>query len=84
MRIDKYLKIARIVKRRTICKELAEKGRVTINGRVAKPGTEVKVNDQIVINMSDRVLTIKVTDIKEFIGKDETTGLFEVVNETIK
>lgn len=82
MRVDKYLKVSRIVKRRAVCKELAERGRVLINDKVAKPGSEVKVGDVLIIQLSDRVLTIKIVDVKEYAGKDESGALYEVVAET--
>ncbi|MDD2434087.1 MAG: RNA-binding S4 domain-containing protein [Bacilli bacterium] len=84
MRIDKYLKVARIVKRRTVCKELADNGRININGRLAKAGTEIHENDIIELQLSDRNLTIKVLNVKEYASKDETISMYEVVAETMK
>ena len=52
MRLDKYLKVSRLVKRRTLAKEISDQGRVTINGNVAKAGTDVKVEDELVIRLS--------------------------------
>ncbi len=84
MRIDKYLKVSRLVKRRSVCKELAERGRVLINGKVAKPGSEVKIGDNVVILLLDREISIKVNDVREFANKDEIASLFEVVEEKFK
>ena len=62
MRIDKYLKVARVLKRRVVAKELADNERLLINGRVAKAGNEVKINDQITITFGHRHLKIRVLD----------------------
>lgn len=84
MRIDKYLKVTRLVKRRTVCKELAEKGRVYINGKVAKPASEINENDVVEINLADRVIKIRVTSVKEYAPKEEVYSLFEVIEEKMK
>ncbi|MEG0823333.1 MAG: RNA-binding S4 domain-containing protein [Erysipelotrichaceae bacterium] len=83
MRLDKYLKVARILKKRSISKELADTSRVFINGKVAKPSTEVKVNDLIKIVFGYRELTIKVLDIAKQANKNDAALLFEVVDEVI-
>ena len=64
MRLDKYLKVSRIIKRRTIAKEACEGGRVNINGKVAKPSSEVKEGDIIEIKYANRSLKAKIIDIK--------------------
>lgn len=81
MRLDKYLKVARILKRRTISKELAENSRVLINGKVAKPAKEVNIGDVIEIVYGNRVLKVKVKDIKEVVKKNDATVLYEVLDE---
>ena len=60
MRLDKYLKVSRIIKRRTVAKEVADKGRIKINGILAKSSTDVKINDQIEIQFGNKLLTVKV------------------------
>ena len=60
MRLDKYLKVSRIIKRRTVAKEACESGRVTINGKVAKPSTDVKEDDIIEISFANKVLKAKI------------------------
>ena len=60
MRLDKYLKVSRIIKRRTVAKEACESGRVTINGKVAKPSTEVKEDDIIEISFANKTLKAKI------------------------
>lgn len=79
MRIDKYLKITRLIKRRTIAKEACAQGRITINDKLAKPGSEVSVNDIIAMDFSSRIIKVKVLIIKEHVKKEETTELYEVI-----
>ena len=81
MRLDKYLKVARILKRRTISKELAENSRVLVNGKVAKPAKEVNIGDVIEIVYGNRVLKVKVKDIKDVVKKNDATVLYEDLDE---
>lgn len=70
MRLDKYLKVSRIIKRRTIAKDLADDERVYINGKLAKPAADVMVGDEIQIHFEHRHITIQVTFISEKMHKD--------------
>lgn len=81
MRLDKFLKISRIIKRRSVAKEIADQGRVFINGKVAKSSTNVSVGDQLEINFGNKKLTVKVEDIKDTTKKDEAQNLYTVVAE---
>ncbi|NLZ75051.1 MAG: RNA-binding S4 domain-containing protein [Erysipelotrichia bacterium] len=81
MRLDKYLKVARILKRRTVSKELAVNERITINGKIAKPSKEVNIGDIIEITYGNRVMKIKVLDIKEMVRKNDASILYEVLEE---
>ena len=81
MRIDKFLKVVRIMKRRTISKELVDAGRVTINERVAKPSSEVKPGDIITIKLVDRRITVRVEDIKATFKKEEADSAYVILNE---
>lgn len=81
MRLDKYLKVSRILKRRTISKELAANQRVIVNGKVAKPSYEVKVNDEIEIIFGKRHLKVKVLMMKEVVRKNDADILYEVLDE---
>ncbi len=83
MRLDKYLKTARILKRRTVSKQLAAHQRVTVNGRIAKPSAEVNVGDVIEVTFGERRLKVRVLDIKETIRKNEADALYEVLQESI-
>ncbi len=80
MRIDKYLKNARIIKRRTIAKEACEQGRVLINGKVSKPGDEVKVGDKIQINFGNGSVNIEVLEVKDNVSKDAATTLYKNID----
>lgn len=81
MRLDKYLKVARILKRREAAKELALQDRVWINGRLAKPSSEVEVGDEIRLKFGYRMLTIKVEDIQKQVSKQNAALLFSVISE---
>lgn len=81
MRIDRYLKIARIVKKRPVSKELALQDRILINGKAAKPSSDVKVNDEVDCYFGHRHLKIKVLEIVESIKKAQTATLYEVILE---
>lgn len=81
MRLDKYLKTARILKRREAAKELALQSRIWINDRIAKPSSEVHIGDQIRIRFGYRLLEIQVLDIQKQVSKQNTQTLFEVIKE---
>ncbi|KOF56201.1 MULTISPECIES: RNA-binding S4 domain-containing protein [Clostridium] len=80
MRLDKYLKISRIIKRRTVAKEACESGRVSINGKVAKPSTEVKEEDVIEIRYASKVLKAKILNISSHVLKEEAKQMYEVIS----
>ena len=82
MRIDKYLKVSRILKRRTVSKELALNERVEINGKTAKPSTEVKAGDIVTITFGNRILKVRVLSTEEVKKKKDASDLYEVMEET--
>ncbi|MDO4671011.1 MAG: RNA-binding S4 domain-containing protein [Aerococcus sp.] len=84
MRLDKFLKVARIIKRRQVAKEVADQGRVQINGHVAKSGSQVQEGDEITIEFGNKVSTFKVTAIKESTKKQDAEQMFTVLNEKMK
>ncbi len=84
MRLDKFLKISRIIKRRTVAKEIADQGRVTVNGKQAKSSTKVAIGDIIVIVFGNKTLTIKVKELRETTKKGEADSLFELISEEYK
>ena len=76
MRIDKYLKLTRIIKRRTVAQEACDQERVLINDKVAKAGTQVKIGDVIQITFGNNVSRYEVLDIKEHVKKEDTENLY--------
>ena len=79
MRLDKYLKVSRLIKRRTVANEACDAEKVTVNGKVARASYEVKTGDIIEINMGVKPLKVRVLDIREFTKKEEAAALYEVV-----
>lgn len=79
MRLDKFLKVSRVIKRRTVANEACEKGRVSINGKVAKPSGNVSVGDIIEITFGNGSTKVRVLAITEHAGKDTAREMFEVI-----
>jgi ribosomal 50S subunit-recycling heat shock protein len=79
MRVDKYLKNARIIKRRTIAKEACDQGRVLVNGREAKPGTELKVGDELLIRFGTKEMKIRVSGLDPSPRKEDAADMYEVL-----
>lgn len=77
MRLDKYLKVSRLIKRRTVANEACDAGRVSINGKPAKASAEVKIGDVIEIGFGTKNVKVEVTDIQETTKKDEAKDLFK-------
>lgn len=80
MRIDKFLKNSRIIKRRTVAKEACEQGRITVNEKIAKPGTEVKAGDIVFIQFGNRSLTVRVEVLTESCRKEDAAGMYTVID----
>jgi ribosomal 50S subunit-recycling heat shock protein len=79
MRLDKFLKVSRIIKRRTIAKDFADSERVLINGRVAKPSSEVKKGDTITLQIGSKKTVFEVLDIKENIRAAEAKNMYRII-----
>ena len=79
MRLDKYLKVSRIIKRRTVANEACDAGRVTINGRPAKASYDVKVGDILEIQFGNNPVKVEVTDVKETVKKDEAKEMYKTL-----
>lgn len=79
MRLDKYLKVSRLIKRRTVANEACDAGRVQINGKTAKAFVDVKVGDVIEIQFGTKNVKVEVTDIVETTKKDEAKDLFRYI-----
>lgn len=80
MRLDKYLKVSRIIKRRTVANNACDSEHVKVNGRDAKASYDVKVGDIIEISFGERILRVKVKDIKEHTLKNDASELYEVID----
>lgn len=79
MRLDKYLKVSRIIKRRTVANEACDQGRVTVNGKEARASYDVKVGDIIEISFGARNFKAKVTSVTETVKKDDAAGLYTIL-----
>ncbi|MCR5654667.1 MAG: RNA-binding S4 domain-containing protein [Lachnospiraceae bacterium] len=77
MRLDKYLKVSRLIKRRTVANEACDAGRVMINGKVAKASVDVKVGDEITINFGNKDVRVEVLSVADTAKKDEAKELFK-------
>ena len=80
MRLDKYLKVSRIIKRRPIAKEVADKGRIKVNGILAKSSTDLKINDEIEIRFGNKILLV--LEMKDSTKKEDATKMYEIIKET--
>lgn len=80
MRLDKYLKVSRIIKRRTIAKEACEGGRVSINDKVAKAGTVISEGDTIQIQFANQTLKAKIINIAEHVTKESAKEMYEIIS----
>ena len=81
MRIDKFLKDSRLIKRRTLAKEVAVQGRITINGKVAKASSTVKVGDELAIRFGQKIVTARVEELRETTKKEEAASMFTILKE---
>lgn len=84
MRLDKFLKVSRIIKRRSVAKEIADQGRITVNGRAAKSSSNVALGDQLIIKFGNKIETIKINKIIETTKKDEAEQMYEILDESYK
>lgn len=81
MRLDKYLKVSRIIKRRTVANEACDAGRVVVNGKIARASYDVKVNDVIELTLSARTVKARVVSVNEYAKKDEAAMMYEIIEE---
>ena len=80
MRIDKFLKVSRILKRRTVANDACQGGRVSVNGKDVKPSYNLKIGDEVEIRFGEGSLKFKVLNLKETVKKDEASSLYEIIN----
>lgn len=81
MRLDKFLKVSRIIKRRTLAKEIADQGRISINGTPGKASSNVKIGDELLIRFGQKLVTVEIEDLKETTRKEDATNLYRIVKE---
>jgi ribosomal 50S subunit-recycling heat shock protein len=81
MRLDKFLKVSRLIKRRTLAKEVADQGRISINGIQAKASTDVKAGDELVIRFGQKLVTVHVNELKETTKKEEAANMYSIIRE---
>ncbi len=79
MRLDKYLKVSRLIKRRTVANEACDGGRVSVNGKPARASYDVKVGDVLAISLGEKTLTVRVTDVSDVVRKENAATLYEIV-----
>ena len=82
MRLDKFLKVSRLIKRRTVANEACDSQRISVNGKNAKASYDVKVGDLITVAFGTKSVTVKVLEIKETTKKSESMGMYEIVSES--
>ena len=82
MRLDKFLKVSRLIKRRPVAKEVGDKGRIKINGILAKSSSDVKFNDTIEIRFGNKIVEVRVAELKEFTRKEDADKMYEMISET--
>lgn len=81
MRLDKFLKVSRLIKRRTLAKEVADQGRIMINGQTAKASSNVKIGDELVVRFGQKLVTVKVVNLQESTRKEDAANMFSIIKE---
>ncbi len=82
MRLDKYLKVSRLIKRRTVANDACDSSRIIVNGKAAKASYDVKLGDIITVAFGSKNVSVRVLDIRETTKKSESDGMYEVISET--
>lgn len=84
MRLDKYLKVSRLIKRRTLAKEASESERILVNSKIAKPSKELKIGDIITIEFGRKEISVKVLSLNPTTKKDDASNMYELISESFK
>lgn len=84
MRLDKYLKVSRLIKRRTLAKEASESERILVNDKIAKPSKELKIGDKVTIEFGKKQITVKVLSLTPSVKKEDAYNMYELISETTK
>ena len=80
MRLDKYLKVSRLVKRRTVANELCDAKHIDVNGKTARASYDVKIGDVIEVAFGTKAFKVKVLEVKETVGKNDASALYEIID----
>ncbi|WP_445478977.1 RNA-binding S4 domain-containing protein [Lysinibacillus irui] len=81
MRLDKFLKVSRLIKRRTLAKEVADQGRITVNGKVAKASSTIKAGDELAIRFGQKIVTARVEELRDTVKKEDAAKMFTILKE---
>ncbi len=81
MRLDKFLKVSRLIKRRPLAKEVADKGRISINGQQAKASSNVKVGDELSIRFGQKIVTVQVEELQDSTKKEDAASMYRLLKE---
>jgi ribosomal 50S subunit-recycling heat shock protein len=81
MRLDKFLKVSRLIKRRTVAKDVSDQGRVLLNGKEAKPSTVVKPGDELTISYGQKIVTVRVEKLSDSAKKEDAQGMYTILKE---
>ncbi|RYI25354.1 RNA-binding S4 domain-containing protein [Bacillus infantis] len=81
MRLDKFLKVSRLIKRRTLAKEVADQGRILINGQQGKASSTVKVGDELTVRLGQRIVTARIERLQETSRKEEAAEMYTILKE---
>lgn len=81
MRLDKFLKVSRLIKRRPLAKEVADKGRISINGQQAKASSNVKVGDELSIRFGQKIVTVQVEELQDSTKKEDAANMYRLLKE---
>ncbi|ERJ12437.1 RNA-binding S4 domain-containing protein [Haloplasma contractile] len=81
MRLDKFLKVSRLIKRRTLAKEVADNGRILVNGKVAKSSSKVAISDVLEITFGNKKVIVKITDLMDSTKKEDAKNMYEIISE---
>ena len=81
MRLDKYLKVSRLIKRRTLAKQVADQGRITINGKVVKASSTIKVGDELAIRFGQKIVTARIEELRDAVKKEDAAKMFTILKE---
>ena len=82
MRLDKFLKVSRLIKRRTVANDACDSERISVNGKLAQASYNVKIDDKITVAFGTKSVTVRVLDIKDTTKKSEASGMYEIISET--